>query len=300
MQPNISYLVCGTARSGSTLLCEALINTGIAGEPEEYFLPQNELIWQNRWGTSTYEEYLAKTIERCTTSNGVFGVKMMWDYFDDFLAKVRELPAYKNLELSDQDLLQNVFPNLHYILIKRRDKVRQAISHAKARQTNIWAVRTEIGPEPTNKPKFSYWQIDFMMQELEALEAAWERYFLVNNIQPFIVVYEDFIENYESTAIQVLEYLGIPEFEHVNFAPRRMRKQADEESEKWIQRYHQLKTTRRRYRFVTSINKLLITFMRLSQLGHVIYKKFLSRRRSGLAAHHEDLSHDFSVHALNK
>jgi hypothetical protein len=31
MQPHTSYLVCGTPRCGSTLLCEALMNTGMAG-----------------------------------------------------------------------------------------------------------------------------------------------------------------------------------------------------------------------------------------------------------------------------
>src|SRR5438046_662736 len=37
VQPQCSYLVCATPRSGSTLLCEALANTGIAGNPKEYF-----------------------------------------------------------------------------------------------------------------------------------------------------------------------------------------------------------------------------------------------------------------------
>src|SRR3954469_3299609 len=32
-----SYLVCATPRSGSTLLCRALAQTGVAGRPEEYF-----------------------------------------------------------------------------------------------------------------------------------------------------------------------------------------------------------------------------------------------------------------------
>src|SRR3954468_249168 len=36
-QPQASYLVCATPRSGSTLLCEALCNTGVAGRPAEYF-----------------------------------------------------------------------------------------------------------------------------------------------------------------------------------------------------------------------------------------------------------------------
>jgi trehalose 2-sulfotransferase len=35
--PKASYLICATPRSGSTLLCDALDNTGIAGHPEEHF-----------------------------------------------------------------------------------------------------------------------------------------------------------------------------------------------------------------------------------------------------------------------
>src|SRR5919206_4337288 len=33
----LTYLVCATQRSGSTLLCKALSGTGVAGRPEEYF-----------------------------------------------------------------------------------------------------------------------------------------------------------------------------------------------------------------------------------------------------------------------
>ena len=35
--PSLSYLICATPRSGSTLLCDALDGTGIAGHPEEHF-----------------------------------------------------------------------------------------------------------------------------------------------------------------------------------------------------------------------------------------------------------------------
>ena len=37
MRPHSSYIVCATQRSGSTLLCEILKNTYLAGYPEEYF-----------------------------------------------------------------------------------------------------------------------------------------------------------------------------------------------------------------------------------------------------------------------
>ena len=35
--PIMSYLICATPRSGSTLLCDALERTGIAGSPAEHF-----------------------------------------------------------------------------------------------------------------------------------------------------------------------------------------------------------------------------------------------------------------------
>ena len=134
VQPHTSYLICATPRSGSFLLCEALINTGIAGNPGEYFWQGDEPTWAERWNVSSYAGYLAKAIEQGTTPNGVFGAKMMWGYFDDFIGKVRHIAPYAEAPLPR--LLPMVFSNLHYIWITRRDKVRQAVSHWKALQTN--------------------------------------------------------------------------------------------------------------------------------------------------------------------
>jgi len=44
MSPHISYLICATHRTGSTLLCEALTNTGLAGHPDEFFWTDNEYV----------------------------------------------------------------------------------------------------------------------------------------------------------------------------------------------------------------------------------------------------------------
>ncbi len=254
-------------------MCEALINTGIAGLPEEYFLPGNEPIWRERWGTSTYAEYLARTIEECTTSNGVFGVKMMWGYFDNFVSKVRQLPDYKDGQFPVHTLMQTVFPNLHYIWIKRRDVVRQAVSHAKARQTDVWAVKTERTPRPAHKPVFSFMQIDFMVQEIEAHEAAWQQYFAENDIQPLVVVYEDLVSSYEETALQALQYLGIPDIERVEFASRSLKKQADEESEQWVQRYQQLRSRQRGYRLLSHANRRLLALLLSTRPGLFSSKK---------------------------
>ena len=118
--PGTSYLVCATERSGSTLLCELLGATGVAGRPEEFFefleatgrprqpreyfdgvddadpsilelLPP--LVRPRR--RPARERQLGDALERGTTPNGVLGSKMMWAYLGDFLAGEPEaaLPA---------------------------------------------------------------------------------------------------------------------------------------------------------------------------------------------------------------
>ena len=106
-----AYFVCATPRSGSTLLCEALKATGVAGRPEEYFesvvatgrpprpesyldgLDDPEALallggsaapapppYSSLEGVRSYAEHLERVREWGTTPNGVFGVKLMWGH----------------------------------------------------------------------------------------------------------------------------------------------------------------------------------------------------------------------------
>ena len=169
MKPKVSYLVCATPRSGSTLICKALTQTGVAGRPEEYFealrhsgLPRRpeeyftgagdpSIVEHLRergvesqppprsplWGRTTYDEYLAWAMRQGTTDNGVFGAKLMWGYFRDFESLLRHIPKYRDVPLAD--LLPAVFPNLRYVRVVRASKVRQAVSLWKAVQTESWS-----------------------------------------------------------------------------------------------------------------------------------------------------------------
>ena len=237
MEPNTSYLICATNRSGSFLLCEALKNTGIAGNPEEYFWRGDEPFWKERWGVSNYEDYLPKAIEQGTTSNGVFGAKIMWGYFDDFVGKIMQIPAYQQIDLPS--LLPKVFPNLHYIQMTRRDKVRQAISFWKAIETNIWAWSSDEPPVPEKEPTFNYEAISKLKREIFAHEAAWGNYFEMCQVEPLVIVYEDLVLACEETALEVLRFLDIPVPPNLEFAERKMKRQADALTETWVQAYNQ-------------------------------------------------------------
>lgn len=279
MQPQCSYLVCATPRSGSTLLCEALANTGIAGNPKEYFealistgLPRRpreyfedvenpEIVdvlgaysrldnepslstGQNGW---SYTEYFEKVIEQGTTPNGVFGAKVMWGYFDDFICNLRLIPSFSDLPISD--LLSTAFPNLHYIKVLRRDKVKQAISLWKAIQTWTWKAEGTVPPPngatySQRKLAFHFEAVDHLVRQIEAHDAAWQQYFDVIGVQPLTIEYAELATAYEATSFNILAYLDIYIPEDLEVQGRRMKKQADSLSEEWVQQYAELKQER--------------------------------------------------------
>ena len=168
MKPDRSYLVCATPRSGSTLVCHALEETSVAGRPEEYFealrhsgrprRPEEYFLGvedqsirdhlgersvgsdpQPRsplWSRAAYDRYLEWAFETGTTENGVFGAKLMWGYFGEFVSLLRNVPPYRDVPLAE--LLPTVFPDLTFVRVVRANKVRQAVSLWKAVQTATW------------------------------------------------------------------------------------------------------------------------------------------------------------------
>lgn len=277
MHPTCSYLICATPRSGSTLLCEALTNTGVAGYPKEYFealrttglpmRPRDYFTTLNNPGFTgmleefsqelhattistvtaqrDYADYLIHVLEEGTTANGVFGAKVMWGYLGDFISNLRDIPAYRALPVPE--LFSTVFPNLHYIRVVRKDKVGQAVSLWKAIQTWRWredeaAVSSNGIGHQKRELQFQFELIDHLVRQIEEHELAWERFFDEAGIQPYCVVYEDLATNYEATALNILRYLGVSLPENHRFAARQMKRQADTLSEEWVKCYHTLKT----------------------------------------------------------
>jgi LPS sulfotransferase NodH len=266
--PHLSYLICSTPRSGSTLLCEALQSTGIAGRPEEYYqqrkktsLPRrpreyfedaetdeiveilgdvtrvDDEVGEFDWRRfDNYADYLAWTIEEGTTPNGVFGAKVMWGYFNGFVSGLQELPGRSDLPRAD--LLPSVFPNLRYVSVTREDKVRQAVSLWKALQSWTWRRDAGDGHIVRGDLRYSFVAIDHLAGAISDEEDAWHAYFREAGVQPHAVVYERFENHYEEVALEIIDYLGIERSGGVAFAERQMKRQADSLSDEWIARYH--------------------------------------------------------------
>lgn len=245
MKPSVSYLICATPRCGGYLLFEALENTGLAGIPGEYFWDDKE--WSKKWGAVDYTDFLNKVKEKSTTPNGVFGTKLMWGYFDRFIGQVLQTPQFKDRSLSPYAVLTELFPNLNYIWIMRRDKVRQAVSLWKGLQGLVWWKRIgDPTPELEKELEYNFAAIDYLVQEIILHEAAWQEYFTRYNITPFTVIYEDFVPYYEETVLRIMDWLKISYPENLIFGERRLLKQADSVSEELVQRYRDDKKEKER------------------------------------------------------
>ncbi|MCC7368265.1 MAG: sulfotransferase [Chloroflexi bacterium] len=239
MTPNTCYLVCCTARSGSTLLCEGLWNTGVAGQPAEYFWQDDEQRWATTWGLIDYDyaDFVRAAMEQTATPNGVFGAKMAWGYAGDFVQKLQ--PDSRDPLAELPSLLPKTFPNLRYIWLRRRDTVRQAISHWKAMQTGAWNWMTEDKPTLVQEPHYDGEAIAYLARQIDDHNLAWRSYFTENGIEPFEVVYEELVNRYEETLGDILDFLEIAPPADLGTSKRRLKRQADAQSDEWVRRYQE-------------------------------------------------------------
>jgi LPS sulfotransferase NodH len=212
----LSYMECSVPRSGRSLLCERLCNTEAAGAPTEFFDPELMARFRERWGVSTFEDYVARLLERKTSPNGVFGIKVHW----------RQLhPA-----LGDTDP-GGIFPALRYLHIRRDDLLRQAISWVRALQTNQWA----SSHRRLDEPVFDRRLIDTYLGRIREEDGEWERWFTRRGIAPHRVVYERLVEAPDETVQAALGFLDIEGDGEV--APLTLEQQADELTDDWVARY---------------------------------------------------------------
>jgi trehalose 2-sulfotransferase len=303
--PKSSFFICHTLRCGSTLLCDALSSTGVAGYPEEYFPERHHPgravyvttaaalkdpeMWQSDWTNTPVEQCLDRALESGTTPNGVFASKVKWFNIPCLRDMLRSLPEGGGLSFAEH--LDTLFPNLRYVWVTRRDKVRQAVSLVRARQSTQWtAVSAE--PQPPVGADYNFHVIDAALRRIVREECAWGEYFTHAGVTPFTIVYEDLVGNYESTVRQLLDHLEIRLPRGYVFPSPLLHKQADQASEEWVARYYRDARSSEAWRTVANLPALLIsqrlrqTYVssRLSNVASPSAKRvaaFRSRSRTG-------------------
>ena len=236
-----SYLLLSTPRSGSNLLCRGLESTNLAGTPREYFNPSNK-VWAQHGEGADPAAYVDRLLAERFTPNGVFGAKLSWRHMLHLERVCRAQPRYARTPMPD--ILAELFPNLRYLRITRRDKLRQAISFWKAYQTGVWGIGAARTRGPTGSAEFDYEGITKIFQMLVRHEAGIDGFMARGGLAPFTVVYETLVDSYEATVRAVLGDLGIPLAEDFVIDGPRTARQADAETDAWVEQYRQISQDR--------------------------------------------------------
>ena len=259
--PDSPFLVCATPRSGSTLLCELLAATDVAGRPQEYFerlyatnLPRQpreyfehvddpdvvELLKPTDTSAvpesaESFETRLAAALQEGSTPNGVWSSKLMWGYALDLLRRLHERPQTEGLR--PYDALETLLPGVRYVHVRRRDKVAQAISLWTAVQTARWRQEDEEDSGPPPEPVYSFAGIQHLVTQLTNSDQAWLAWFAGGGIEPETVIYEELIEDQRGTVLGLLRSLQI-DTHGVDVPAPTMRRQSGGRSAEWAERFN--------------------------------------------------------------
>ena len=250
--PERAYLVLATPRSGSTLLCEMLGETGVAGRPLEHFevFAQTSLPRQPREyfegvedpeildllpplapGTPAADpaaDWWARILEAGTGPNGVWGGKLMWGHVEDLLARGRRLDGLADADLAT--LLQRLLGEATLIHVIREDTVAQAVSLWRAVQTQVWRGRAD------DEAVYRFAGIDHLRRGLEADERAWTAWLTEHRPDHHEVRYSELAADPAAVVAGALEAIGLPG-DAVGSAP--MERQGGRRSEDWAARYRE-------------------------------------------------------------
>jgi LPS sulfotransferase NodH len=241
-----SYIICATPRTGSTLLCDLLASTKVAGKPDSYFMSDMDPVWAKQLGLPVRDAlsdadygaaYLKAAMTAGTGQTGIFGFRLMRRDLGDLSALVDAV--FPGLP-SDKDRLQAAFGEILYIHLARDDKLAQAVSMIKAEQTGLWHVAPD-GSElerlaPSKAPQYDFDRIASKLAQLEQYDAAWRSWFDAQGIEPLRVGYESLSANPAGAVARICKTLGVPEPAPDSLKPG-VAKLADAISLEWMRNF---------------------------------------------------------------
>lgn len=222
------------ARTGSNLLVDGLTATGCAGRPNQFFLEKYEQKFAEKHGVPArpFEAYVRGLVRNASSSNAVFGFKLMSWYLDDFLARVRG--SFGKADAADAEILRRAFPQLQFVQIVRENKLRQAISKARALQTGVWKIK---GESRTAAADFGLELIDECLRDIERDERTWSQFFKRNGLSSLQLHYERLCSDYDGTIRSVFDFLKIKLPHNLQIGAPVTIRQGDEVSADWERRY---------------------------------------------------------------
>jgi len=172
--PSKTLIIASTGRCGSHMLGHALHKTNSFGFPLEYTNPGNVTEWKRRLRKENLNELIKEIQQRRTSTNGVFGIKIHYSHISQF---------------KGFHCLKETFPNAYFILLTRKDVLKQAVSLSIAKQTGQWINNQK---PVNNDPQYNFKDIDHCIRKTIRENSSW-KYILAANGCNFIEMDFDFV-----------------------------------------------------------------------------------------------------------
>ncbi|WOF73829.1 Stf0 family sulphotransferase [Parvibaculaceae bacterium PLY_AMNH_Bact1] len=239
-----SIILCANPRSGSTMLCDLMAFTGALGRPASFYRPESIPEWAKQLGVNhepgseEFErDYLAAVRREGTDASGIFGLRLMWDALEGLVDRLS--PLFPGQQ-SDAALFERALGRPLYVHLVREDKVAQAVSLVRAKQSGQWHLASDGSVRQGSRdPAPITYDARVIEKEIGSLthdDAEWKAWFAQEAVTPLPVAYESLVTDPQAVIGGLLNAAGHdPAIAH-DVVPRTAR-MADEESLKWIKRY---------------------------------------------------------------
>lgn len=216
------FVIASAYRAGSTMLATTLWEKGTFGAPWDYFnFESKEMdIMMARLGAASLDEYVVKLFELRVSPNGVFSTKTHFHHFDAALQRSAEL--------------RRRLAGARYIYVNRRDKIAEAVSMAKALQTNSWMSFASARRAPLF---YSREFISDCLREVMRQTEDWWRWFGSCAIEPYVIDYEEFVADIPSGVAGIARWLNIDERSGAEVLLPQVERQSDSINQEWKERF---------------------------------------------------------------
>lgn len=204
----ISLIICATPRSGSYLLSDLLSQAGLPFAEEwltEFCQAARKRVYEVPQDLG-YIDYL-QLLTRRERRAGLFAMKVMFDQFFQLSQRLMASP-----EVPGADFLQkftHLFPNPHFIRVSRQNKLAQAVSLLKARQTGQWIKRRDEDAGSAVQPVYSFLGILECLRDRSRAEELWDVFFDQYGLIPFNLTYEELVANKRETVRKIVEWADL-------------------------------------------------------------------------------------------
>ena len=243
-----SYVICGTPRSGSTLLCKMLSRSGQAGQPHSYFRAEDIAEWAEHWGISTTggietaafdRSYIAEMAKVGRGKTAFFGLRIMYASLTEAKRRL-DRAAADGQQATLVERLEAAFGPSLFIYLRREDILGQAVSLVRAQQTGLWHLNADgsilEGTAKPPQPVYDGGRIAATLAELKRDNQAWDRFFAAHGIAPLKLTYEGVTAGPQQALAEILSHLGLdPAPAYSMTTPTA--KMADATNLAWVERF---------------------------------------------------------------